>query len=74
MTTCPLGKIRVHLAFAGNGNSVGNPGITAINPVPLSAQTDNLAAYPGGFENVSYKGAFDDTNWASGWTLTFSNK
>ncbi|MCD4793290.1 MAG: hypothetical protein K8R54_08670 [Bacteroidales bacterium] len=58
-------------AFAGNGNSVADPGISSTNPVPASAQTGNLAAYDSGFENVSYKGAFDNTNWAAGWTLTF---
>lgn len=58
-------------AFDGNGNSVANPGTGAANPVPTNAQTANLAAYPAGFESVSYKGAFDNTNWASGWTLTF---
>ena len=58
-------------AFAGNGNSVADPVISSTNPVPASAQSDNLAAYDTGFENVSYKGAFDNTNWAAGWTLTF---
>lgn len=60
-------------AFAGNGNSVADPGITMANPVPSNAQTTSLASYPSGFENVTYKGAFDNTNWASGWTLSFSN-
>ena len=63
-----------YTAFEGNLNSVSNPGISADNPVPSNPQTNNLASYDTGFDNVSYKGAFDNTNWAAGWTLTFSNK
>ncbi len=61
------------LAFAGNTNKVANPGVSAANPVPSNPQTDALASYPAGFEQVSYKGAFGDSNWATGWTLTFKN-
>jgi len=71
----PADKLNAwHTAFQGNQNSVADPGITASNPVPSNAQTDNLASYEVGYEQVSYKGAFGDSNWASGWTLTFSNK
>ena len=49
-----------------------DPGVTASNPVPNIAQTNNLSTYPGSFfENVSYKGAFGTDNWASGWTLLY---
>ncbi len=61
------------LAFAGNTNKIADPGISAENPVPSNPQTGDMASYPAGFEQVSYKGAFGDTNWASGWTLTFKN-
>ncbi len=62
------------LAFAGNTNKIADPGVTANNPVPTNAQTDDMATYPSGFENVSYKGAFGSSNWAAGWTLTFPSK
>ncbi|NOZ36240.1 MAG: hypothetical protein GXO80_13205 [Chlorobi bacterium] len=58
-------------AFTGNTNKISDPGISAANPVPSNPQTDDMASYPSGFENVSYKGAFGSTNWAAGWTLTF---
>ncbi len=61
------------LAFSGSTNKIADPGITAENPVPLNPQTGDMALYPAGFENVNYKGAFGNLNWASGWTLTFSN-
>ncbi len=57
-------------------NSVVNPEVSKANPVPASPQTSNMATYPVGntfFENVSYKGAFDNNNWATGWTATFPN-
>lgn len=52
-------------------NTVVDPGVTQVNPVPTNPQTTDLATYPAGFENVTYKGAFGTTNWAQGWTLTF---
>ncbi len=63
-----------HTTFAGNQNSIANPGISVSNPVPTSAQTDHMAAYDAGFDAVTYKGAFEDSNWAAGWTLTFPSK
>ena len=61
------------LAFDGNTNKVADPGVSSVNPIPSNPQTDDMASYPAGFENVSYKGAFGTTNWAAGWTLTFKN-
>lgn len=55
-------------------NVVADPGVTGANPIPTNAQTTNLATYPAGdsfFTAVTYKGAFGDTNWASGWTLIY---
>ena len=55
-------------------NEVINLGLTQTNPVPVTAQTTNMALYPNlFFDIVSYKGAFGSTNWASGWTLTYKN-
>jgi len=62
-------------AFEGNTNSLVNPEISATNPVPASAQTTDLATLPSGdtfFTTTTYKGAFDASNWATGWSLTFS--
>jgi len=58
--------------FDQAGNTVANPGISATNPVPTTAQTTNLASYPTGFQSVTYKGAFGTSNWAEGWTLLFN--
>ncbi|MBN2663114.1 MAG: hypothetical protein JXR68_05650 [Bacteroidales bacterium] len=59
-------------AFAGNTNSILNPSITATNPVPTTAVAGSMATYPATFfEQVTYKGAFGDNNWANGWTLSF---
>lgn len=64
--------------FTTANNEVADPGIAIVisengglNPVPTNAVGNNMAAYPTGFDNVSYKGAFDPagTNWAKGWTL-----
>jgi len=59
--------------FATAGNSIVDVApLTASNPVPATAITSNLAAYPSTFfTSVTYKGAFGATNWASGWTLLF---
>ncbi|NPA67141.1 MAG: hypothetical protein GXO50_00880 [Chlorobi bacterium] len=58
-------------SFLLNDNIVADPGISSGNPVPENPQTDNLAPYPEGLDEVNYKGAFGDVNWAKGWTLTF---
>ena len=54
-----------------NNNSVEDPGITATNPVPTATLTAGSAPSDSWFENVTYKGAFSGSNWASGWTLLF---
>ena len=59
-------------SFAANGNEAGDAGISASNPVPSTAVTGSMAAYPSAwFDIVSYKGAFGADNWAKGWTKTF---
>lgn len=67
--------------FTSAGNTVSNPGIVStfgsFNLIPTSAG----AAYTGTistptdpwFDVVNYKGAFDQTNWAAGWTLAHSS-
>ncbi|HBF89055.1 MAG TPA: hypothetical protein DDX39_10475 [Bacteroidales bacterium] len=59
--------------FTTANNSVENPEIDSVDPIPANPQTDNLATYPSSlfFETVSYKGAFDSENWAEGWTLLY---
>ncbi len=72
--TIPAEKLSAwNLAFAGNNNIVVNPGVNAENPVPSNPQMSNLASYPAGLDAVPYKGAFENSNWAAGWTLTFKN-
>ncbi len=70
---CPSGfKTSWVNTFSTSNNSVANPGISSINPVPTNAQTTNLATTTDSFfETVNYKGAFGATNWASGWTLQY---
>ena len=46
-------------------------GITAANPVPGSSLGTGIASGDSWYDNVTYIGAFDGTNWAQGWTLTF---
>jgi len=59
-------------AFAGNTNKVANPGISASNPVPASPQTSDLFQTTDSFFTpANYKGAFDGSNWAKGWSLLF---
>jgi hypothetical protein len=61
-----------YFATAGNSILPTNPGVSATNPVPTTAQTGNMASYPSTFfETVTYKGAFGASNWASGWTLLY---
>ncbi|OQX97746.1 MAG: hypothetical protein B6I20_12020 [Bacteroidetes bacterium 4572_117] len=58
--------------FEGNSNSVANVGVSAANPVPANAQTNDLAITTDPFfTSANYKGAFNNTNWAKGWTLLF---
>ncbi|MBL4670151.1 MAG: hypothetical protein HRT73_00135 [Flavobacteriales bacterium] len=46
-------------------------GISANNPVPGSSLGTGIASGDTWYDNVTYMGAFDGTNWAQGWTLTF---
>jgi len=63
-----------YFTTAGNSILATDPGVSATNPVPATAISSNLAAYPTTFfTSVTYKGAFGATNWASGWTLLFKN-
>ena len=61
--------------FTTAGNSSVDPGLNystnSWNLIPTGDVSSNMSAYPSGFENVSYKGAFSpsETNWAAGWTL-----
>jgi hypothetical protein len=45
--------------------------ITGANPVPTASLGTGVASVDSWYENVTYIGAFDGTNWAQGWTLTF---
>lgn len=45
--------------------------ISASNPVPGSSLGSGIASGDSWYDNVTYIGAFDATNWAQGWTLTF---
>ncbi len=59
-------------AFLENTNSIANPQVGAENPVPASPQTTDLGTTTDSFfTTTNYKGAFDNSNWAEGWTLLF---
>jgi hypothetical protein len=59
--------------FTSAQNIISDPGVSAQNPIPTNA-SGNLATYPiEFFDVVNYKGAFGNSNWAQGWTLTFKN-
>jgi hypothetical protein len=45
--------------------------ITSTNPVPTASLGTGVAATDAWYDNATYIGAFDGTNWAQGWTLTF---
>jgi len=45
--------------------------ITGANPVPTSSLGTGVASTDAWYDNVTYVGAFNGTNWAQGWTLTF---
>ena len=69
--------IPVWAAHFNNGlNTVEALGITAANPVPASGANEGVTPGDSWFTNVNYQGAFQPggTNWASGWTLFYSNK
>ena len=53
------------------GISTSAAGISAANPVPGSSLGTGIASGDAWFDNVTYLGAFDGSNWAQGWTLTF---
>ncbi len=61
--------------FETAGNEVSDPGIDASNPVPATPITGNMGEYSDSwFDNVNYKGAFGNENWAAGWTEYFKTK
>jgi hypothetical protein len=61
--------------FDDAGNVVADPGINKDNVIPSNPQTDNLAEYSNAwFDQVGYKGAFGNDNWATGWTRYFGGK
>jgi hypothetical protein len=47
---------------------------SAANPVPATKTTATSVVADSFFETADYVGAFGDTNWAAGWTLTFPTK
>tara|TARA_B100000809_G_C15137102_1_gene531115 strand:- start:2384 stop:3727 length:1344 start_codon:yes stop_codon:yes gene_type:complete len=53
------------------GNEVTNPGISVTNPVPTATLATGAASADTWFENVTYKGAFQESNWAKNWTKLF---
>ena len=53
-------------------NTVQNPGISATNPVPSNTLVTGSTPTNTWFTSVNYIGAFDGTNWASGWTMLFN--
>jgi len=59
-------------SFAGNGNTIGNAGITRANVVPTSAGGSVSTPTSSFFTNTSYRGAFAPgaTPWYNGWTRT----
>ncbi len=58
--------------FTTWGNTISDPGVSDLNPVPTASTGDNMADEPDSwFDDADYKGAFGATNWAKGWTLTF---
>ena len=62
--------------FTNGSNTVESLGITATNPVPANGANGGVTPGNTWFTNVTYQGAFQPggTNWASGWTLFYSNK
>jgi len=54
-------------------NTVVNPGVSRTNPIPTNPQTAGQTYDDTWYDTVEYAGAFGTSNWASGWTLTFSN-
>jgi hypothetical protein len=54
-----------------SGNTVANPGISATNPVPINVLPAGSASTDAWFDNATYKGAFDGSNWAQNWTVSF---
>lgn len=59
-------------ATNASGNTVEATGVTATNPVPTTA-ISATAPTDTWFTAANYKGAFDGTNWAAGWTKTFGS-
>ena len=55
-----------------SNNTVQNPGISATNPVPSNTLVTGSTPTNSWFTSVNYIGAFDGTNWASGWTMLFN--
>jgi len=60
--------------FSTAKNIIFDPGIKyedgSYNIIPFGDVFTNLAPYPSAwFDNVNYKGAFGNYNWADGWTL-----
>ena len=51
--------------------STATAAITGANPVPASSLGTGVASADAWYDNVTYIGAFNGTNWAQGWTLTF---
>ena len=52
--------------------STTDPGITTSNPVPAAAVSASGLSGDSFIDNVTYKGAFGGSNWATGWTRAFN--
>jgi len=62
--------------FVTAKNMISDPGVTidlgaGLQLNPTNDVSGNMAAYPQGFQQVNYKGAFEPgaANWLKGWTL-----
>jgi len=56
------------LSFVSAGNTAANLTLSATSLIP-SGLTAGTAPSDSWFDNVTYKGAFDASNWTAGWTL-----
>lgn len=63
------GDLSAHASVTGT--STTDPGITVTNPVPSAAVSATGLSGDSFIENVTFKGAFNGSNWAQGWTVSF---
>ena len=70
--SCEYGTIENFVfaqTFTPNGNSHEDPGVTSTSLIPANNLTAGTAPTDSWFDNVTYKGAFDATDWTAGWTF-----